>query len=35
MSDYIKRKVIRLPFPKSLIDELGVNDCYDCENYLK
>ena len=24
MSDYVKRKVIRLPFPKSLIEKLGV-----------
>ena len=35
MSDYVKRKVIRLPFPKNLIDKLGVDDCWDCYDYLK
>ena len=35
MSDYVKRKVIRLPFPQSLIDKLGVNDCWECCDYLK
>lgn len=35
MSDYVKKKVIRLPFPQSLIDKLEVNSCLDCEDYLK
>jgi len=35
MSDYVKAKVIRLPFPKSLIEKLWVKDCWDCEDYLK
>lgn len=35
MSDYVKAKVIRLPFPKKLIEKLGVDDCWDCEDYLK
>ena len=35
MSEYVKRKVIRLPFPKSLIEKLGVDDCWECEEYLK
>lgn len=35
MSDYVKRKVIRLPFPKSLIEKLGVDDCWECEEYLR
>lgn len=35
MSDYVKRKVIRLPFPKSLIEKLEVDNCWECEGYLK
>ena len=35
MSDYVKKKVIRLPFPKSLIEKLGVDDCWECEEYLR
>lgn len=35
MSDYVKKKVIRLPFPENLIDKLEVDSCWDCESYLK
>lgn len=35
MSDYVKAKVIRLPFPEKLIEELEVEDCWACEDYLK
>lgn len=35
MSLYAKYKVIRLPFPKTLIEKLGVKDCWDCEDYLQ
>ncbi len=35
MSDYIKIKAIRLPFPKSLIKTLEVEDCWGCEDYLQ
>lgn len=34
MSDYVKAKVIRLPFPQDLIKKLEVEDCWDCEYYL-
>lgn len=35
MSDYVKKKVIRLPFPKSLFEKLGVDDVWECEDYLR
>ena len=35
MNDYVKKKVIRLPFPESLFDKLEVDSCWDCENYLE
>lgn len=35
MSDYVKKKVVRLPFPKSLIERLKVDDYWGCEEYLK
>lgn len=35
MSDYVKKKVIRLPFPKNLMEKLNVKDLWDCEDYFK
>ena len=35
MSDYVKKKVIRLPFPENLINKLEVDSCWDCEVYIK
>lgn len=35
MSDYVHRKVVRLPFPKELLQKCEVEDHYYCEAYLK
>jgi len=35
MGDYERKKVIRLPFPKSILKYCGTDDPYDCEDYLK
>jgi hypothetical protein len=35
MSDYVRAKVIRLPFPNNLIEKLRVDDCWECEDYLE
>ena len=35
MSDYVHEKVVRLPFPKELIEKYNVEDTWDCEIYLK
>lgn len=35
MSDYVRNKVVRLPFPKEIISKCKADDVYDCEHYLK
>lgn len=35
MSDYVHKKVVRLPFPKEIMSKCNVDDVYDCEPYLK
>lgn len=35
MSDYVHNKVIRLPFPKEIMNKCNADDVYDCEEYLK
>ncbi len=35
MSDYVYYKVIRLPFPKQILDRCETEDPWDCEDYLK
>lgn len=35
MSDYIRLKVIRLPFPKEILQICKTEDPYECESYLK
>jgi len=35
MSDYVHKKVIRLPFPKEILERCNTKDPYDCEKYLK
>jgi len=35
MSDYKHEKVIRLPFPKSIIEKYNAEDPYECEEYFK
>lgn len=35
MSDYVKAKVIRLPFPKSLLEKYDTEDPWDCEDHLR
>lgn len=35
MSDYVKAKVIRLPFPKTVLDACNTTDCWECEKYLE
>lgn len=35
MSDYVKEIVVRLPFPKSILEEVETEDPWDCEDYLK
>lgn len=34
MSDYVHRKVVRLPFPEELLERYKVKDAWDCEVYL-
>ena len=35
MSDYVHKKVVRLPFPKEIISKCNADEPYDCEKYLK
>lgn len=35
MSDYVHNKVIRLPFPKEILEKCETTDPWDCEDYLK
>lgn len=35
MSDYVHEKVVRLPFPKEILEKCETNDAWDCETYLK
>lgn len=35
MSDYVHKKVVRLPFPKDIIKICNADDPYDCQKYLK
>lgn len=35
MSDYVKKKVIRLPFPDSLYEKLNTDELEDCEKFLE
>lgn len=35
MSDYKREKVVRLPFPKEILNKCNSKDPRDCENYLK
>jgi len=35
MSDYRKVASIRLPFPKEVLEIVGTDDPFDCEDYLK
>lgn len=35
MSDYVHNKVIRLPFPKEILERCETDDPWDCEDYLK
>lgn len=35
MSDYVKIKAVRLPFPRNLVEKLDAEDCWECEDYLK
>lgn len=35
MSDYVYKKVVRLPFPKEIKEKCNTNDVWDCEPYLK
>ena len=35
MSDYVHAKVIRLPFPKEILNKFNTNDPEDCDSYLK
>ena len=35
MSDYVRRKVIRLPFPNNIFTECKTKDDWECEDYLK
>ena len=35
MSDYVHKKVVRLPFPKEILEICNTKDPYDCEKYLK
>lgn len=35
MSDYVHNKVVRLPFPKELLQKLDTDDVWDCEKYLE
>ena len=33
MSDYVRQKVIRLPFPKWVLDKFNTKNPWDCEDY--
>ena len=35
MSDYVHNKVVRLPFPKEIMNKCNTSNVYDCEQYLK
>ena len=35
MSMYVKRKVVRLPFPKDILEKAGETHPLDCETYLE
>lgn len=35
MSDYVHNKVVRLPFPKEIMDKCDADSADDCEPYLK
>lgn len=35
MSDYVHEKVVRLPFPKEILEKFDTKDPWDCEKYLK
>jgi hypothetical protein len=35
MSDYVHKKVVRLPFPDEILDICNTDDPYDCESYLR
>ena len=35
MSDYVHKKVVRLPFPEEIKEKCNTNDVLDCESYLK
>ena len=35
MSDYVHKKVIRLPFPTEILKSCNADEPYDCEDYLK
>jgi len=34
MSDYVHNKVVRLPFPKSILEKCNTDDIFECEKYL-
>jgi hypothetical protein len=34
MSDYVHKKVVRLPFPKEILDKCNTDDVDDCYSYL-
>lgn len=35
MSDYVHQKVVRLPFPKAILDKCETDDPWECETHLK
>lgn len=35
MCDYVHKKVIRLPFPKEILELCNTEDGYECEKYLR
>jgi len=35
MSDYKHNKVVRLPFPKEILEKCNTSDAYECELYLR
>jgi hypothetical protein len=35
MSDYVHKKVVRLPFPKEILEKCDADNPWDCEVYLK
>lgn len=34
MSDYLRRKVIRYPFPQEILKKCNTKEAWDCENFL-